>query len=738
MERRPSRPNTRCDRRTRLTNCALILFLSVPCVGQTSGAGKQRQRTDGTITINFTPAHPANTFIPSRTLGAGLDGHERGEVERMLAPANVEQMLKAGFKPLSYRLRTELGVEAWHWNPRGSWSDGARQQGYWTSADGGDARFSVSYGYRLPRRGSTIDQANNDGYSRLDDGDTNTFWKSNPYLDKHFTGDDNEQHAQWIVVDLGRLAAVNAIRILWGDPYATSFEVEYSRGSPFTAKYQIPPRRWHRFEQGSVQNSRGGDARLRLAVRPVVARYVRVLMTASSDAAPVNAQGDIRDRVGYAVRELYLGRMDETGRLHDLIRHARYNKRQSLMFASSTDPWHRAADLDERVEQPGFDLVNKSGLTNNLPMLAPVSILYGTPENAAAEVRYLESNGVSLERVEMGEEPEDQYISPEDYGALYAEWADALHKVDPHLQLGGPCFVSIETENKSEPDDMSVKEWLARFLDYLREHGHLKDYNFFSFEWYPFDDVCAPTAAQLAEMPVNLKFALCELQRDVLPRGLPALMTEYGYSAFAGEPEVRIEGALMNADIAGLFLTLGGSQSYLYGYEPNELIQELPCGWGNNTLFLTDDAGRIKYRLATYYATQMLTKIWAQPADEPLEVYPASADILNDKEQELVTAYAVRRPDRRWSLLLINKDPRRELTVRVRLLNTETRADSYLRGPADLYQFSAAQYRWHPDGARGYPSRSRPPAHGKIAEPGALRLRLPQFSLSVVQVGEQE
>src|SRR2546421_10160992 len=74
-------------------------------------------QTRATVTVDFTPGHPANRIIPSRALGAGVDGHEQGETDRQLSPANITAMLSAGLKPLTYRLRTELAGEAWHWNP---------------------------------------------------------------------------------------------------------------------------------------------------------------------------------------------------------------------------------------------------------------------------------------------------------------------------------------------------------------------------------------------------------------------------------------------------------------------------------------------------------------------------------------------------------------------------------------------------------------------------------------------
>ena len=90
------------------------------------------EQTDPII-VQIDVRTPVASFLPSDVFGAGVDGLGQNGIARTYKPANIQEMNSSGFSRLSYRLRTELGVEAWHWNEEGSWSDPERSQGYWTS-----------------------------------------------------------------------------------------------------------------------------------------------------------------------------------------------------------------------------------------------------------------------------------------------------------------------------------------------------------------------------------------------------------------------------------------------------------------------------------------------------------------------------------------------------------------------------------------------------------------------------
>jgi hypothetical protein len=451
-------------------------------------------------------------------------------------------------------------------------------------------------------------------------------------------------------------------------------------------------------------------------------------MSRGSQRSP-QPSNDIRDRLGFAIREIELGSIGNQNRFHDYVRHAADRHRQTVIYVSSTDPWHRAEDIDYKVEQPGLDFILRSELTNHLPVLVPVGVLYDTPENATAEINYLLRRNYDLEGIELGEEPDGQWVSPEDYAALYAQVARRLAALDPNLKLGGPSLQNFDDQLLTWPDASGNRSWMNRFLKYVRGAG--VPFNFFSFEFYPFDNICADAAPQLLEIPRRLTAMMSSLRADGVPNGIPWLMTEYGYSVFAGRHEVEIEGAVFCADTVGAFLTLGGTKPYLYGYEPNYLQDELKCSWGNLMMLQLNPNSDQLNRLSAYHAAQLITKEWMQPTNESHDIFRVTVTNRNPMLSSVVTAYAVRRPNEQWALLAINKHPNLTVRLNVQFKFSNGRRQVSFAGDVESIQFSRRQYLWHDDGPNGHPIRSLPAA--RFTRKASAFYDLPPYSLTVLR-----
>lgn len=697
------------------------------CVAAATAPGVSAQN----LIVDVTPSHVANTFNPIRALGGTVDRLGNGVADTTLTEPILSQILSAGWQSMTYRQNTELFGEAWHWNSEGTWSDPSGQ-GYFTGSPNPTQELRHSYGYALPHRGTTRN-ARGGGlyYSRLTDGDETSYWKSNPYLAKPFTGDEDSAHPQWVLIDLGSMQPVNAIRIVWAQPYATNYTVQFWTGGE-TNPRQATSGLWQSFPAGRITGGHGGTATLSLTRFQVPTRYVRVFMTASSNTCDTHGSSDPRNCVGYAIAELSIGTIAANGSFQDIVKHGKTNE-QTHTIASSVDPWHQASDLNVPAgEHVGFDFFFKSGITRGLPTMVPTALLYGQPEDSANEIAWLKQRGYPISYIELGEEPDGQRAMPEDVAALYLQWAKAIHKLDPNLKLGGPVFEGVNQDIKVWPDSDGRVSWFGRFLDYLREHHALDQLAFMSYEHYPYTP-CRSTWDDLYREPELITHIMDVWKDDGLPPGTPQLMTEGNMSSRASGTFVDVSGALWLADYVGAFLTHGGAATYFFHTIPNPL----GAGCGDNmgaamALLNMSRDRKVRGHLSQYYGSIMINKEWVQPVAEDHKVYPVSSDVHDSQNRTVVTAYAVERPDGQWAMMLINKDHDNPQPVRITFRDTDTKADRAYAGPVKVVHWGAGQYVWHAAGADSYADPEDPPVTTTITAGPGTTFMLPKASITVI------
>jgi hypothetical protein len=111
MERKSREASLSCFELNRLNRLLLAaVVLTLPVFGQQ-------------VVVDVTPGHATNAISPLRAIGAGIDRDPLDSVKTIFHSPDLDEMLSAGWGSVSYRLNTELGVSAWHWNPSGKWSE---------------------------------------------------------------------------------------------------------------------------------------------------------------------------------------------------------------------------------------------------------------------------------------------------------------------------------------------------------------------------------------------------------------------------------------------------------------------------------------------------------------------------------------------------------------------------------------------------------------------------------------
>ena len=146
------------------------------------------------VRVDAAPSHATNSFSPPHALGTTVDRVPSNATDMFSVPTNSDRFYRrAGARSATGRIPNFRPVPALESQRQVGDPSG---KGYFTgravpTTDG----IRHSYGYSLQHRGFTRNGGTEfDGFSRLDDGDLHTYWKSNPYLTKPFTGEDDSLH----------------------------------------------------------------------------------------------------------------------------------------------------------------------------------------------------------------------------------------------------------------------------------------------------------------------------------------------------------------------------------------------------------------------------------------------------------------------------------------------------------------------------------------------------------------
>jgi NedA-like, galactose-binding domain len=689
--------------------------------------GNARAQTmESVATVRVDTSHAINSFDPDRALGSSIDVLSHDGIDHVYTPHIIQESLSAGWGPLTYRNNTELRMAAWHWNENGTWSDPVHKSGYFTGSTELKEPLRYILAYALPHR----------GFSTSGDRPINapnlSYWKSNPYLTGHFTGESDALHPQWVVVDLRAEKSVDAVRIAWASPYATTYQVQYWDGKDALDFDGGPQGVWKTFGGGDVTNAKGGTVTLRFSGAAVSTRFLRVWMTESSNTCDEHGSDDIRNCVGYAIKSIEPGKVEAGGAFTDVSQGATGTDAPTFC-SSSIDPWHSAADVNAggQYQHTGFDLLYRSGLANNLPAMIPVPMLYGTPDDAAAQIAYIEKRGYPISYIEMGEEPDGKHAMPEDYAALYIQWAAAIHKVDPKLKLGGPIFEGVNKDITLWPDAQGRTSWMGRFVDYLQAHGRLADLAFVSFEHYPYEP-CDITWKSLYRESEQMKHILQVWWDDGVPKNVPLMVTESGLSWRLTGPMSQIFSALWLADSIGSFFEGGGAAYYHSPIQPQPVGKSClgAASWSN---FVADRDYNIKGYTAFYFAAHLINREWVQHRSGVVRMFPSSTDVKDGDGNVLVTSYAVHRPDGNWSVMLVNRDEKNAHTVRVVFENSGDRQSAAFSGPVQQVTFGSEQYVWKDQGAASYADPDGPPLGATAPGGPQATFTLPKASITVLR-----
>ena len=216
---------------------------------------------------------------------------------------------------------------------------------------------------------------------------------------------------------------------------------------------------------------------------------------------------------------------------------------------------------------------------------------------------------------------------------------------------------------------------------------------------------------------------------DGVPANVPLMVTESHLAASLTGPMSTIFAGLWLADNIGSFFEGGGAAFYHSPIQPQPVQESClgPASWSN---FVTDKDYNITGYTSLYFAAHMINREWVQHRSGVHRMFPSSVSVKDADGNDLVTSYAVHRPDGNWALMLVNRDEIEQHTVRVTF---GAGAGAGFSGPVTLTTFGSEQYEWKPDGIHSHADPDGPEVGSQVNANRNSTFTLPKASITVLR-----
>ena len=615
-------------------------------------------------TISFDPAAAGSTINPRNLAGTCLP---------IWNSTDIYKDIKKGLSMSNYRLfRFPNGSmsNGYHWNGSGSYT----ADGIWVSDS---ATFKPGFMGTTSNRGTSVNSGGNTGPSKITDGDTSTFWRS----DELISGS-----APYFYLELPMSTIVDSIAIVWGEKYAVDFTIDFFfSAAPYPGPFKYSDNLWQ-----TQKKVIGNDATFFSSALPSAAVwYVRVI---------INKFKGLEKSV--EVKEVYL---------YAQGRQISVNAKQYAGSGIGDQTRVIAMPTHEgNVVRPGYTTgwvtwdfetymsYIKSISDSSVPVMC-VNYGNGTPREAAAWVYY--ANVVKKYNIrfwQIGNEMDGEWeeggpVNALMYAEKYLKFARAMKLVDSTIKIFGPVLSNADFYIKNS-GNFNGKSWAQTFIDTVgaQEKADGKKYcdgvDFHSYPYWSSSPVAADMMQKVDYVYDQTDSLKSWISRSLLgPDSVYVSMSEFNSSVVMSDLLQKAVNGIFTANMyAGLAQKFGNRAMSVFWDSFEGGSSGADGTFGSLSLFNVVNnsylSSFVKAPSACYWALFIAQNLWIDP--EKQNALVAGTFSRSDN----VRAYGIK-TDADFRALMFNVSFSPDTVI------CSLAANIYRR--ADVYTWGEAQFKWN-------------------------------------------